>query len=386
MIHRIVSLPEKQSFFLFGPRQTGKSTLIQNLYPKSVWVVNLLQNDLFFAYSKDPSLFRKQAADKIKRGEIKTIFIDEVQRLPELLNEVQALMQGSTCQFILTGSSTRKLKRGGANLLAGRARQRFLFPLIFAELGDRFSLEDCLHYGTLPPVWNCDKNKDKEDLLQTYVDVYLREEIQSEGLARNLGGFSRFLDLACSQFGDLLNASAVARDCQVSVKTVQGYYDILEDTLIGFRLMPWRKSLRKQLSAHSKFYFFDCGVTNAINRQLQAGLNPAQKGRLFEQWVLLEVYRQTRYLQSECRMFYWRTNHGAEVDLLIERGGVIVGAFEIKSSATITGAHCSGLRAFGEDNSNVPLHIISSSPHPYHLGPIRVLPWQFFLKNIKDWL
>jgi len=214
MIDRIIKLPEEKSFFLFGPRQTGKSTLIDSKFTKSVWKIDLLEEDTFFTYTKDPSLFRKQAVEKIENEGIKTIFIDEVQRAPSLLNEVQSIMNKFKCQFILSGSSARKLKRGGANLLAGRAYERKLFPFTYAEISEHFKLEDVLLYGTLPPVTYADK-EDKLEILSAYTNTYLREEIKNEGIVRNIGGFSRFLDMAAYQSGELLNYSNIARECQI---------------------------------------------------------------------------------------------------------------------------------------------------------------------------
>ena len=383
MFNRIINLPKKESFFLFGPRQVGKSTLIEERFNKSIWLVDLLLNDVFFLYSKTPSLFREEAIEKIKNENIKTIFIDEVQRLPSLLNEVQYLMQKFNCQFILTGSSSRKLKRGGANLLGGRALQRNLFPLTYEELKESFKLDDVLLFGTLPPIVNKSR-KDKIEILTSYVNTYLREEIQSEGIVRNLGGFSRFLDMAGNQFGEITSYSNIARECQLPVRTVQSYYEILEDTLIGLKLEPWRKSLRKRLSAHPKFYFFDLGITNAINKHLTAPLDSKLKGRLFEQLIILETYRTIGYKQSEANLYYWRTNHGAEVDLLIEKHGKIKAAIEIKSSSNISGSHLSGLRAFREENQTIPLYVISDVKNTYELEKVKILPWEEYLRLLPE--
>lgn len=378
MINRAVTLPLQQSFFLFGARQTGKTTLIQARYAKRIWTVNLLLTDLFFRYSQNPSQFRLEAVEKIKKERIKTIFIDEVQRIPLLLNEVQYLMQNFSCQFILTGSSARKLKRGDSNLLAGRAVERRLFPLTYEELQERFSLEDILRFGALPVIFEKTKSE-KMDILSAYVHTYLKEEIQSEGIARNIGGFSRFLDIAGSQFGEIVSFSTIARECQLPVRTVQSYYEILEDTLLGFRLPSWQKSIRKRLVAHPKFYLFDLGVTNAINKQLTAHFDPYLRGRLFEQLIVLEAYRYLQYHHRETNLYYWKTNHGAEVDLMIERHGKILGVFEIKATAHITGSHLSGLRAFREENPKVPCFVICSSQEAFEIDQVKIIPWQKFL-------
>ena len=382
MIDRTISLPSKSSFFLFGSRQTGKTTLIHSRYQKNIWTIDLLLSDIFFAYSKNPSRFRQEAVEKIENEGIKTIFIDEVQRVPALLNEVQYLMQKYSCRFILTGSSARKIKRGGANLLAGRAVERKLFPLTFHELKDRFKLEEVLHFGSLPAVIGR-SSSEKMDILSTYAHTYLREEIQSEGIARNIGGFSSFLDMAASQSGEIVSFSAIARECHLPVRTIQSYYEILEDTLIGFRLQPYRKSLRRRLVAHPKFYFFDLGVVNAINKRLTGEMDRQSFGRLFEQWVVLETYRLIEYQKSEASIYYWRTNHGAEVDLIIEKHGEIVGAFEIKSTPNIEGSHLSGLRSFREENPKVPCHVISTVENAFEIDKVKILPWQKYLSAIS---
>lgn len=383
MLNRQIDLPKNKSFFLFGPRQTGKSTLIQERFTKNIWRVDLLLNDIFLGYSRNPSLFRQEAQEKINNEKIKYIFIDEVQRLPELLNEVQYLMQEFKCKFILTGSSARKLKRGGANLLGGRAIQRFLFPFTYHEIKDNFKLEDALFFGTLPPIIG-KTNKEKIDILNSYVNTYLREEIQLEGIVRNLGGFSRFLDMSCSQFGELTSYSEIARECGLPVRTVQSYYEILEDTLIGFKLEPWRKSIRKRLSAHPKFYFFDNGIVNAVTKRLTAPIDPGLRGKLFEQFVILETYRIIYYKQSEANIFFWRTNHGAEVDLLIEKHGKLLAAIEIKGSSNISGSHLSGIRAFKEEKPNVPAYIVCLAKNKYKLNNVIILPWQKYLEELEE--
>lgn len=385
MIKRQIKLPRENSFFLFGPRQTGKSTLIGGMLPGASWSINLLLNEQFSKYSKYPDLFRKEALQKIEKEKIKTIFVDEIQKVPDLLNEVHFLMDNKKIQFVLTGSSARKLKRGGANLLGGRAVERFLFPFAYQEIPDTFDLEDVLRFGSLPSVYG-KKEKEKIDLLKAYTNIYLREEIQAEGLVRNLGGFSRFLDIASSQFGEMVSFSNVARESQLPNRTVQSYYEILEDTLIGFRLEPWRKSLRKRLSGHPKFYLFDLGVTNAINRHLSDPPDNFLRGRLFEQFIMLETYRELIYSQSEARIFYWRTNTGAEVDLIIERAGRLIAAFEIKAKKMVGGVDFSGLRSFRDDNPKIPVFIICEAEESYSEGEVEILPWKKYLRRLSSFL
>lgn len=383
MYHRLLDLPRDRSFFLFGPRQTGKSTLIEAQFGDAAWHVNLLEEDVFLLYSRDPALFRRHVLDQLSRG-TKTVFVDEVQRLPALLNEVHSVLLKHKVVFILTGSSARKLKRGGANLLAGRAVRRDLFPFICDEISDVFDLDVALIYGTLPPIVLASDTRIKRDILSAYVTVYLREEIQMEGLSRNIGAFSRFLDMAAFQFGETLNFANISRECQIAERTVQGYYEILEDTLIGFYLHPWRKSLRKRLSSHPKFYFFDNGVTNAITKRLTDTFDPIAIGRLFEQWVIQETVRRISYAQSEASVFYWKTNNGAEVDLLIEKHGKLLAAVEIKSSKYISGAHLSGIRSFRAEHPTVPCFVVSRVPHSYELDGTQILVWKEFFDKLRE--
>lgn len=378
MIQRITNLPTNLSFFLFGPRQTGKSSLIQSRFGAQAWTVNLLHSEEYARYAKNPAQYRLDAVEKARTG-VRCFILDEVQRVPELLNAVHALLeQYPDRQFIMLGSSARKLKHGGANLLGGRAVRRFLHPFTFQELGERFALDDALRFGTLPPLLNL-TNNDKQDVLRAYTDTYLREEIQMEGIVRNLGGFYRFLEVAGSASGELLNFSNISRECQLPVRTVQSYYEILEDTLIGFRLLPWLKSERKRLVAHPKFYFFDTGVTNALNRRLSEPPDARLNGRLFEQFLILEAYRYVQYTASEDRLFFWRTNTGSEVDLLIERQGKLRGAFEFKSAMEVGGSDFNGLRSLRGDNPEVPLTVVYRGSQPYTTDGIRVIPWQQFL-------
>jgi predicted AAA+ superfamily ATPase len=381
MNSRLFSLPEKGSFFLFGPRQTGKTTLVRSRYQKT-WYVNLLFEETFFQYSAEPGLFRRQAIEQITRQGIDTIVIDEVQRIPELLNDVQALIDiNPDIRFVLTGSSARKLKRKGVNLLAGRAVERRLFPYVQQEMGDGFSLDSVLRYGALPSILGKDIETTR-DLLAAYVNTYLREEIRQEALVRNLGAFSRFLDIAASQNGELVSFSDMARECGISSHTIKSYYDVLEDTMIAFPLQAWSKSARKRMVAHPRYYFFDLGVVNALNRRLSADLDPKTKGRLFETFIILELHRYLHYSRSEARLFFWRTSGGAEVDLAVEKHGRLIAACEIKSSRVIDGSDLSGLKSFKEDNPETPCYLTCTSDLPYEKNGFRILPWQMLIKEI----
>jgi predicted AAA+ superfamily ATPase len=385
MIQRKINLPKDISFFLFGPRQTGKTTLIDAVFTQRILKINLLLNQQFLKYSKNPDLLIDEVAWKIKEGALDFIVVDEIQRVPALLNAVQYIIDNYHIPCILTGSSARKLKRGMANLLGGRALQRFLFPFIWDEISADYSLEEVLAYGTLPPVVIARKNQ-RAEILNAYVETYIREEIHAEGIVRNVGSFSRFLDMAAAQFGEQLNYSEIARECQLPVMTVKTYYEILEDTLIGIILHPYRKSIRKRLSAHPKVYLFDNGVTNAINRYVNEIFDPSLLGRLFEQFLVCETFRRVRYLQSNTQIFYWRTNTGSEVDLVIERNKKIIAAFEIKYSKTVTSTHLSGLRSFLKDNPDVPCYLISRVDEPYSIGTVSVIHWQQYFDILTELL
>lgn len=278
-------------------------------------------------------------------------------------------------------TSARKLKRGQANLLGGRAVQRFLFPLMWHEI-EKAGLEHFLRFGALPPVFLAETEADKIDLLNAYVNIYIREEIQAEGIVRQIGAFSRFLDMAASQFGEIVNYSTVARECQQAVMTVKSYYEILADTLIGFRLEPWRKSTRKRLTGHPKFYLFDNGVTNIINRYDHVISDPYLLGRLFEQFIVMETLKWIKTAQKTVNLYYWRTNTGAEVDLLLEQHGIITGAYEVKWSRTVSAAQLTGLKSFQEDHPETPCHVICNTDEPYRLGNILIMNWKQFLQSL----
>jgi predicted AAA+ superfamily ATPase len=384
MFTRLLRLPPRRSVLLLGPRQTGKSTFVLSSIPRASVTIDLLRHDEFLRFSKDPSLLERETVEHARRG-TRVVLIHEVQKVPALLDAVHRLIERTSLRFVLTGSSARKLRRGGANLLAGRATQLSMHPLTAREVGAEFDLERALRLGTLPPVVGGSESAARE-LLRTYADTYLREEIQAESIVRNLGGFARFLDVAAAQCGELLNASSVARDAGLAARSVQEYFQILEDTLIGFRLEAWRRSVRSRLVAHPRFYFFDTGVTNALNRRLTATIDPTLRGRLFEQWLVLECRRLVEYARSETRLFFWRTNHGAEVDLLVERHGKLVAAVETKTARRIGGGDLSGLRAFAVENPKVPRFVVTPHATPHRLDGVLITGWADFLKQFQMWL
>lgn len=382
MIHRLCRLPQRGSVLLFGPRQTGKSTLVRSVLPKESWTVDLLQHDTFLRLSKDPSQLRREVEAKVRQG-VRVVFVDEVQKVPALLDEVHGLIERGGIRFVLTGSSARKLKRGGANLLAGRAVTRRLHPLTVRELGNDFDLARTLRLGTLPAVATSDEAAAR-DLLRSYGETYLREEIQAEAVVRNLGSFGRFLDVAAAQCGEILNYTAVGRDAALATRTVQEYFQVLEDTLLGFRLEAWAKSPRARLVKHPRFYLFDTGVTNALTQRLTAAGDPLARGRLFEQWVVLECLRLIDYLDLETRCYYWRTNQGAEVDLVFERHGRLVLAVEIKAKRRIAGADLSGLRSFAQAHPAVPRVVVCEVTEEHEVEGTDVVSWRKFFEEFES--
>ncbi len=328
----------RSSFFLFGVRGSGKSTWAQQQFPKAP-VFDLLDEDLHHSLLLDPGRFAAELRT-IPRGT--WVIVDEVQRIPSLLNEVHRFLEQAGLRFVLLGSSARKLKTVGTNLLAGRALQKTLYPFTPEELGKDFHLEEVLRYGSVPLVWQSDT---RAETLQTYVQLYLREEIRAESLVRNLPGFARFLSIAALFHGQSLNVQSLARDAGVARTTVNGYLDILDDTLLTFRLPPFEAKLRVRERKHSKLYWIDPGIARAVKRQL-GPVGAEERGPLLEGWiaVLLRIYAEYRGLYEEC--FYWAPtdSHATEVDFLLRRGREYL-ALEVKASKNIASSHFSGLRA-----------------------------------------
>jgi predicted AAA+ superfamily ATPase len=337
---RVLSLP-RGSFFLFGARGTGKSTWLREHMPKATFV-DLLDEGLDQALLADPSLLGQRLRSLDAGAQV---VIDEIQRLPSLLNEVHRFIESRKLVFALSGSSARKLRRAGTNLLAGRAVRRELHPLVPEELGAAFDLEGVLEHGTIALVW--DRGGDR-DVLEAYVQTYLREEIQAEALVRNLAGFARFLPVAALFHGQVLNAAALARDAGVSRTTVLGYLDVLEDTLLGFRLNPYEGRLRVKEKRHPKLYWIDPGLARAARRRF-GPIAPEERGPLFEGWIasLLRAYRSYRNAFDDWN--YWAPTEAdrLEVDFLLWRDDACV-AVEAKASRRLRPEHTKGLDAFAD--------------------------------------
>lgn len=336
MFLRLRELTHKNSFFLFGARGTGKSTLLkQRFHQKECLWLDLLDTKIEDQFFRNPSHLYNIV--KALPKEITHVIIDEIQKVPKLLDEVHRLIEETDKIFILTGSSARKLKHGGANLLAGRAFVYNLYPLSYFELKQDFNLEQALHWGTLPKIFSLEEESEKEAFLRSYADTYLKEEIWSEQIVRKIPPFRRFLEVAAQCNGKIINYANIARDVGVDDKTVKEYFLVLEDTLVGFFLEPFHNSFRKRLVEKPKFYFFDTGIVRSLARRLSVPLTPktAAYGEAFEHFILLECIRLGSYFQPEYKFSFIRTASDVEVDLVVERPGKPILCIEIKSSESI---------------------------------------------------
>jgi len=380
MFSRRLELPVgRKSFFLFGPRQTGKSTLIRLLLSgKTHMEINLLKSDVLLKYKKRPDLLRRETDFLVKSDPSSIVFIDEIQKAPELLNEIHLLIEKypQKVSFIMTGSSARKLKRASVNMLGGRAWEFRLHPLTHVELGNDFQLDTVLLKGSLPPIVK-EGSEDASQSLQAYTATYLKEEILDEALTRNISAFSRFLDLAADQSGRIVNFSTISREAGVTSKTIKGYYEILEDTLVALKLEPFLKSARKRLVLHPKYYLFDLGCINSLTGRAypSAISSPTVYGILFEHFIILEIFRLLTYGRQFFRIFHWRSSHGAEVDLVLEKENRVF-AIEIKSAPIVHAGDLRGLRSFIADYPHATPLCISTAERPYMAGDIPVIPWQ----------
>jgi predicted AAA+ superfamily ATPase len=341
---RILKAPTR-SFFLLGPRATGKSTWLKAVF-SDAFRIDLLDASQYYPLSRQPSLFRQIVlAQSIQ----KWIVVDEVQRIPELLNEVHSLMEDHGYQFVLTGSSARKLRAGKANMLAGRAIVKNFFPLVFPEWKAHNTLDEVSQWGSLPGVLAAPPS-DRIELLEAYTGTYLKEEIQEEALTRRVQNFSRFLQGASLTHGQITNLSNIARDAAVPRSTVSVYYAILVDTLIGHFLPAWQPKRRIKETNHPKFYFFDCGVLRSLQGTLRESIDPISKGILLETLIFQEIlaYRSIRSIGGD--FSYWRTKDGIEVDFIWTRGQTKV-AIEVKTSQTWKSGFNVGLQTLNLQNS-----------------------------------
>ena len=363
-----------QSFFLFGPRGTGKSTWLKQHYPTAV-LIDLLAPEAFRTYSAKPERLREIA----KGAEGKTIIIDEVQKVPELLDVVHELIEGKGgFQFILTGSSARKLKRTGVDLLAGRAIVKTMHPFMAAELEGSFSLEESLQSGLVPLVRS---SADPQETLASYVALYLREEVQMEGIVRNIGAFSRFLEAVSFSHGSTLNVSEVARECQVKRKTVDNYLAVLDDLLLSFRVPVFSRRAKRHLISHPKFYYFDSGVFRSLRPSGPLDSPQEIDGGALEGLIAQHLRAWIAYSSKACTLHYWRTKAGVEVDFILY-GEDTFFAIEVKNSARINSKMLKGLNSFKEDYPEAYAILLYRGNERLLINDILCLPCEQFLQRL----
>ena len=366
-------LLKQRSCFLFGPRQTGKSTLVRHQLA-DVRTYNLLDPTLFIRLSRNPALIREALAPQTE-----IIVIDEIQKMPALLNEVQLMIEEHGVRFFLTGSSARTLRRKGVNLLGGRARSRVLHPFVSAELGDHFRLERALEFGLLPSVYFSDAPA--EDLA-AYSGDYLKQEVAAEALVRNIGAFSRFLEVAALSHGRMINFSQIASDAQVPASTVREYYGILEDTFIAHEVPAYTETRKRKAVSTSKYYLFDIGLARHLQGRRGLPLGTAEYGEAFESFVLQEIKGFCDYhLLDPPR--YWRSKSQFEVDFVVGELAV-----EVKAKKAVSHRDLRGLRALREENRLSHYVLVSLEPMARRVDGIDILPWREFLTRLwgGEWL
>lgn len=376
MIKRKLKPSRASSFFLFGPRGSGKSTLIRTLpFLKKALIIDLLKPDVEDKYRVNPSLLEKEAA-AIKSGA--WIVIDEVQKLPKLLNLVHSLIEERRIKFALTGSSARKIKRGSANLLAGRAFNYHLYPFLQSELGEKFDLDQVLEWGALPRIFTFKNNRDKALFLDSYVHTYLREEIQIEQIVRNIDPFRLFLPIAAQMSGQLINYSNISSDTGVSYKTIETYFQILEDTLLGFFLLPFERSVRKVQRQSPKFYFVDNGIKRALEGKLRSPLveKTTDYGNAFEAWFIFECVARNHYLNKDYRFSFLRTKDGVEIDLIIRKPNGDEYLVEIKSTTNPQKKDVKNLQSMKNAFPNAKFFCVCRTKNDQKWDQIQVLNWE----------
>ncbi|MEI8028141.1 MAG: DUF4143 domain-containing protein [Pseudomonadota bacterium] len=374
------------SYFLFGARGTGKTSLIHGMLgSERVWVINLLELTTEDLYCRDPDLLYKQLL--VKHAEFDWVFIDEIQKAPELLNVVHRAIESrefKSPKFAMTGSSARKLKRGSANLLAGRAFVNNLYPLTHIELADQFHLDQVLNWGSLPKIFSFQEDQEKAEFLRAYSLTYLREEIWNEHLVDDLDPFRLFLEVAAQANGTIVNYLKMALDVGVNEKTVKRYFELLEETLLGFQLNAYARSVRKRQSKSPKFYLFDTGVTRALARFLGQRITPKTQlyGIAFEQFLIAECIRLNDYFRKDFRFSYFRTKDGAEIDLIIDRPGEPLALIEIKSSEQPKMSDVKHLIKLRDEFGPCETYCFSNNPLEYIEEGIHFLHWKDGLKKI----
>jgi predicted AAA+ superfamily ATPase len=376
MYKRVQHLADRgrETCFLWGARQTGKSTLLQKLFPESPRYDLLLSNE-FERLNRRPSVMREELLEK-PPGEVPVI-IDEVQKIPALLDEVQWLIVNHGMQFILCGSSARKLRRGGANLLGGRALRFELYPLVYKEIPD-FDLIRALNHGLLPRHYISNNPK---RLLQSYVGEYLKEEIAAEALTRNIPAFARFLEASSFSNGRTVNYKNVATECGVSPMTAKEYFQILADTLIGRWVPSYQKKPKRRVIQAPRFFFVDVGITSYLLKRGTIEYKSESFGHAFEHFIFQEIVAHSHYSGLDYPISYWRTASQLEVDFVLGQNEVAV---EVKSTENVSKRHLRGLRAFCEEYRTKHALVVSLDPKPRLVDGIHILPWKEFLERLWD--
>ena len=372
-----MDLPKRQSAFLWGPRKTGKSTYLKQAFPNSL-VYDFLKTDLMLDFNRRSALLREQLLAQSEELLAHPIILDEVQRVPVLLDEVHWLIENKGLRFILCGSSARKLKRGRANLLGGRAWRYEMFPLVTDELHDGdMNLLTILNRGLIPDHFASTQYRRS---LNAYLQDYLKEEVFAEGLTRDIPAFSRFFEALGYSHGELTNFSNIARECGVSSKTVKEYYQILVDTLLGSMVAPFKTPQSRQvISRASKFYLFDVGVAGILEKRHLQDAQGAMFGKAFEHFIFCELRAHASYSALHYDVHFWRTKSGVEVDFVLGNGEV---AIEIKGTSRVEDKALRPLRAFIDEYSPQKALVVCNEPAERVVGPIRILPWKVFLQSL----
>jgi predicted AAA+ superfamily ATPase len=368
---QILEGAEGESLFLWGARQTGKSTLLKTLFPNALWL-DLLQSDVFERFQRSPVQFRELV---LATASGTVVVVDEIQKVPALLDEIHWLMVNHPTRFVLSGSSPRKVIRSGANLLGGRALRYELYPLIYNEIPN-FDLQRALNNGLLPRHYLSDNPK---KLLSAYIGNYLRDEIIAEAKIRNIGAFTKFLEAAAFSNGEMVNYTNIASDCGVSAITIKEYFQILEDTLIGRFVPSYQKKPKRRVIVASKFYFFDIGIANYLLKRGKIELGSEAFGSAFEHFIYHELYAHSNYSELNYTISYWRTTSQIEVDFILGNNEV---AIEVKGTDNVQSRHLKGLKSFSEEYEVKKLLVVSNDPFERIVGNITVLPWSIFLQKL----
>ncbi len=388
MINRICNLSKSNSFFLFGNRGVGKSTYMETLFPRNnhLWI-DLLDPTFNRKLSLNPELLSQMLSEEEKKRPAgAVVVIDEIQKIPELLDVVHSQIEKKHFIFALTGSSSRKLKKLGVNLLGGRAFIYSLYPFTHIELGKNFDLKNVLRWGSLPKIFTFSENSDRIDFLNAYADTYLREEIIAEQIVRNVTPFRHFLEVAAQSNAKIINFSNIAKTIGVDTTTVQNYFQILEDTFIGVLLQPFHESIRERQRKNPKFYYFDTGITRTLQNRLTLPLEEQsfEFGDLFEQFIILELIRLNSYFKKSWKFSYLRTKNDVEIDVVIERPGQKRLLLEIKSSDNIQLVKESfiGFKKLAMDFSNAEAICISRDILEFRQDDIRFIHWTTLFREL----